>query len=183
MGTHTASHSVALPQTGHSMGCQRLFCCFFFLLPVILSSTFYDDLSLDTARHKLDPEVIPNHLRESALKQFKNSLDHKKKQLHKKKIATDLKKGYAIHKNKVVKKPSTVEQKTSDDENLIQISNSTTNSNSSAPFSWIRNKLSFIDLSRTVNNMVDSSSKSVKNMMDSFTSTLWHMTMPAHIAV
>ena len=162
----------------------RLFFCIFNLLPLILSGNIYEDLALDTARHRLDPEVMPNHVREDALELFKNSLDKKKKLFHqitREKIATDPKKGYVIHKTKLVKKHPEFKEKISDENNLITISNSTTNS--SVPFSWIRNKLSLMDLSRSVSNMVDSSSKRMKNIVDSFSSTLWHMTMPAHIAV
>merc|ERR1711874_100942 len=146
----------------------------FFLPPVIISAIIHDDLTMDTARHKLDPEVIPHQFRENALEQFKVSLDNKK---------TDMRKGYVVHKTKIIKKPSEpeVEEKTSDDDNLVESTSS--GNNSTAPFSWIRNKLSMLDLSRTVNSMVDSSSKSMKNIVDSFSSTLWHMTMPAHIAV
>merc|ERR1711874_737089 len=167
-------------QARQDMGCNSLVISIFFL-PVILSAIIHDDLTMDTARHKLDPEVIPHQFRENALEQFKVSLDNKKKQLHKKK--TDMRKGYVVHKTKIFKKPSEpeVEEKTSDDDNLVEISSS--GNNSSAPFSWIRNKLSLLDLSRTVNSMVDSSSKSMKNIVDSFSSTLWHMTMPAHIVV
>merc|ERR1712083_463951 len=164
-------------QTYQDMGYYSLAISIFILVPLLLSATIYDDSDMDTERHKLDPEVMPNQFRENALEKFKMSLDNKKRQLHKKK--TEMKKGFVVHKTKVVKRPSEVELKTSDDEILIENSVN----NSSAPFSWIRDRLSMLDLSRTVNNMVDSSSKSMKSIVESFTSTLWHMTMPAHIAV
>ena len=156
----------------------RFLFCLLCHLPFLLLAATNDDLTLDTAKHKLDPEVIPNKVREDDLEQFKSSLSDKKELFYK--VSSKLKKGYII-KNKVSTKPSKFNHKISEENNLEEISNSTTNT--SVPFSWIRNKLSILDLSKKVTNMVDSSSKSMKDIVDSFSSTLWHMTMPAHIAL
>ena len=140
------------------------------LLPFIFSGVINEQLSLDTANHRLDPDVFPSDYKEVALKKFKLSLNGKKKLLYN--DAEDSR-NFVVQKRKIVKQPLTVEAKEDQsplDDNLIV----STNSTGVAPFSWLREKLSF---------MMNSSSKSMKSIADSFSSTLWHMTMPAHMAV
>ena len=152
------------------------FCCSFIIFFLVLPS-----FTLDTARHRLDPEIVSNDIKEADLKQFKESLEEKKKLIHKK-----LKQGMVTRRKKVGKPQIKVEEKSAslelaNSQKLSEPEKSKEEGNSL--LGWLRENLFLQDLSRTVTSMMDSSTKRIRGVTDSLSSTLRHMAMPTHIII